>query len=611
MQKQFFIKLFIVIFLAFWATFIGSFLTQTYHSRHSGVEIVALKIEDIKSELKNSERNLDTIRQMINATAIAKANAVALIVLNNPKIINDVSILEILKQKLDVDEIHISDDKGILIASIPVKYKGFDMNSSEQTKEFMPAISNKTFTYVQDPMLRGIKDDIFQYAAVARLDKAGIVEIGYNPKRLTEAQKLADIANIAKGFRIGRSGNILIIKDDKIISYGIDNYELSDNEENQLLNFAQIHLKPFDLIINGVEHVGLADAYLDYKIVGVLPKNELYLTRNSMLKILLYVNIILFSLIFLFLSLLLKDIVISKIFKVNKALQKITEGDLNERVDVRHVEEFEMLSDGINTTVDALKLAIEKEAKRLDTELNLAKSIQISALPRIFPPYPEHKEFEIYARMDPAREVGGDFYDFFMSGANRLGFLVADVSGKGIPSALFMMKSKTLIHNIAKTGIDPAEMMTKVNHQVSKSNEEAFFVTVFYCELELSTGILTCVNAGHNPPLIKRANGEVEVVGISPNIVVGAINEVQYSSTQIKLNKGDTILLYTDGVTEANNDKDEFYGDDRLLGLVKNELFTDKNIEQSLKILKEDIDKFANGAAQFDDITTIALRYNG
>ncbi len=301
-----------------------------------------------------------------------------------------------------------------------------------------------------------------------------------------------------------------------------------------------------------------------YTIIGILPESEMYLSRNSVVKSLIGVNFILFALIFFLIYALLQVVVISGIYKVNFSLNKITEGDLEEKVDVKNSEEFEMLSEGINTTVDALKQAIDAAAKRLDEELELAKSIQHSSLPSVFPPYPEHSEFDIYAQMETAKEVGGDFYDFFFIDPDKFAFLVADVSGKGIPAALFMMTSKTLIKNLAKTGLSADEIITKANRQICKTNEQGFFVTLFLGVLELSTGRLTCVNAGHNPPLIKRAEGNFEYFKCPPDLVVGALGEIEYQSCDTKLNAGDNIFLYTDGITEAQNVQKELYGEEKL-----------------------------------------------
>lgn len=609
MQKIFLKQLFILVFSAFLLTFATSYLIQTNQSKKVGLDLIDLKIADVKHQLNTTRHNLKSIKQMTYSIALLKAKFFAEMVYYNPQIVTNPNELEKVKDLLDVDEVHISNPKGILIASIPHKYKGFDMSSTGQTKAFMPAITNPSFELVQDPMMRGAKDGIFQYAGVARISTPGIIEIGFKPERLQEAIQLADIKNISGGFRIGKSGSIIIIKDDKIISSGITRTKDLQNIENYIIKQSKVTHKSFKVKFDRIKYVCLSDYWDGYTIVGILPENEMYLSRNSVVKSLIAVNFFLFAVIFFLIFVLLQKVVISGIYKVNKSLEKITGGDLDEKVDVKNSEEFEMLSDGINTTVDALKQAIDAAEKRFDEELELAKSIQHSALPNVFPPYPDHQEFEIYATMDTAKEVGGDFYDFFFIDPDHFAFLVADVSGKGIPAALFMMTSKTLIKNLAKTGLTPEETVTKTNKQICKSNEQGFFVTLFLCVLELSTGKLTCVNAGHNPPLIKRAKDKFEYFQCKPNLVIGAMNGINYESCEIQLNPGDSIFLYTDGITEALNKNKDFYGENRLV--MKLNSITDISAENILSEVKSDVEEFSIDEAQADDITMLAFKYKG
>lgn len=609
MQKIFLKQLFILVFSAFVLTFATSYLIQTNQSQKVGLDLIKLKIADVKNQLNTTQHNLRSIKQMTSSIALLKARFFAQMIYYNPKIVTDYKELENAKNFLDVDETHISNSKGILIASFPQKYKGFDMATTQQSKPFMQALQNPKFELVQEPMMRGAADGIFQYAGVSRIGTPGIVEIGFEPERLEEATKLADLKNISGGFRIGKAGSIIIIKDNEIISSGIDPSKDFIDKQDDIVRLSKNFNKSFEIKLNGIKYACLSDGWENYVVVGILPESEMYLSRNSVVRALIGVNFILFTVIFVLIFILLQKVVISAIYKVNKSLKKITDGDLNEKVDVRNSEEFVMLSDGINTTVDALKKAIEAETKRLDEELELAKSIQHSALPNVFPPYPDHEEFEIYASMDTAKEVGGDFYDFFFIDPNHFAFLVADVSGKGIPAALFMMTSKTLIKNLAKTGLTPEQIVTKTNKQICKTNEQGFFVTLFFCVLELSTGKMVCVNAGHNPPLIKRAKGEFEYFECKPNLVVGAMGGIDYESCETQLKQGDMIFLYTDGITEALNKDKEFYGEKRLMDKLNS--ITDTSAQNVLEEIKTNVDVFANEEPQTDDITMLALKYKG
>lgn len=609
MQKIFLKQLFILVFSAFILTFATSYLIQTSQSKKVGLDLIELKIADVKNQLIATQHNLKSIKQMTSSIAILKARFFAKMVYYNPKIVTNKKELKKVMDLLDVDEVHISNSKGILIASIPNKYKGFDMSSTEQTRMFMPALKNPNFELVQDPMMRGAHDGIFQYAGVARIGTPGIIEIGFKPERLEEAVELADIKTISDGFRIGKSGSIIIISADKIISSGITRTKDVERVEKDIIRRSKNTHKRFKIKFDGVKYDCISDYWHGYTIIGILPESEMYQSRNSVVRSLLSVNFILFFVVFFLIFILLQNEVISAIYKVNNSLSKITGGDLDEKVDVKNSEEFEMLSNGINTTVDALKQAINAAAKRLDEELELAKSIQHSSLPNVFPPYPDHEEFEIYATMATAKEVGGDFYDFFFIDPDHFAFLVADVSGKGIPAALFMMTSKTLIKNLAKTGLTPEEIVTKTNKQICKTNEQGFFVTLFLCVLELSTGKLVGVNAGHNPPLIKRQEGQFEYFKPTPNLVIGAMSGINYSSFETQLNVGETLFLYTDGITEALNKGKEFYGEKRLI----DKLNSIKNIsaENILAEIKSDVDTFSDDEPQADDITMLAFKYNG
>ena len=253
--------------------------------------------------------------------------------------------------------------------------------------------------------------------------------------------------------------------------------------------------------------------------------------------------------------------------------------------------------------------AITAEKERIGAELSVASQIQADMLPTIFPAFPERSDFDIYAAMDPAKEVGGDFYDFFLTDSNHLAVVIADVSGKGVPAALFMVIAKTLIKNHAQNGETPAEIFTGVNEQLCEANKEGMFVTAWLGILDLSTGELKYVNAGHNPPIIRRKGGKYEYFKSRPSFVLAGMEGVRYRGNETVLEKGDELFLYTDGVTEAINNAEELYGEDRLIAVLNENGGVSPS--ELLPIIRADIDKFADGAAQFDDITMVDLRYFG
>jgi len=248
------------------------------------------------------------------------------------------------------------------------------------------------------------------------------------------------------------------------------------------------------------------------------------------------------------------------------------------------------------------------ENERIATELNVARQMQADMLPNIFPPFPERAEFEIYAIMEPAKEIGGDFYDFFMIDSDHLGIVIADVSGKGITAALFMVIAKTLISNWARNGLTPSDVFTKVNNQLCEGNESAMFVTAWMGILKISSGELTYSNAGHDPPLLMKSGESFKQLQTAKNLMLAAMDGIDYKQSRIQIASGDRLFLYTDGVTEANNAKDEQYGQNRLLDILNGTSF--KKPSEALLEVKANIDRFANEEPQFDDITMLMLSMN-
>ena len=254
--------------------------------------------------------------------------------------------------------------------------------------------------------------------------------------------------------------------------------------------------------------------------------------------------------------------------------------------------------------------AVTAEKERIGTELNVDTQIQADMLPRIFPPFPERDEFDIYATMTPAREVGGDFYDFFLVDQDHLAVVIADVSGKGVPAALFMVIVKTLIKNHTQTGMAPDQVFETVNRQLCENNEAGMFVTAFLGVLEISTGRFTYVNAGHNPPLAALGGRPYDWLPSKRGFVLAGLEGVRYRQQEIVLCPGDSIFCYTDGVTEALDPADALYSEARLRAFFRGRDLEGRPLAEQLDLLRRDIAAFAAGAEQADDITMLLLRIN-
>lgn len=250
---------------------------------------------------------------------------------------------------------------------------------------------------------------------------------------------------------------------------------------------------------------------------------------------------------------------------------------------------------------------LAEASQRMEDELNVGKEIQLSMLPLIFPAFPDHSEFNIFAMLESAREVGGDFYDFYFIEKNKFLFSIADVSGKGVPSALFMAVCKTLIKSRANEDNSPSSIVTFVNDELSRDNKTSMFVTLFLCVIDLSTGELKYTNAGHNPPYLKRVNGEIETLGTLHGPVVGAVEDFVYKEDRLKMLANDKLILFTDGVNEAMNIKNELYSNDRIIENIKK--WNKNTLEENLKGLYNSVIKFQGEAEQADDITILGFEY--
>ncbi len=280
----------------------------------------------------------------------------------------------------------------------------------------------------------------------------------------------------------------------------------------------------------------------------------------------------------------------------------------NDEVGVLYQSLSQMEKDINAYTRDLVRMTAENE--RVRTEMDLASSIQESQLPNVFPPFPERSEFEIYATMKPAKSVGGDFYDFFMVDQDHIALVMADVSGKGTPAALFMMIAKMLIKNYAEDGAGPAQVLANVNRQLIKNNKAQMFVTVWLGILDLRTGDGLAANAGHEYPAVRRSGGRYEFVKDSHTLPVAAFDGLKFSEYPFHLNAGDSLYVYTDGVTEARKpNRGAFFGTERLLDALNREPGADPR--ELIENILADLSDFMDGAEQYDDITMLNLQYKG
>ena len=440
-------------------------------------------------------------------------------------------------------------------------------------------------------------------AVQEELGDSGSAGLKEDPDR----KRLSGLNEAISNINVGRDGSFEIIDTDGYIFAG---RHIGENlTEEQLLAVQKSPEKEFfrDTIFE-TESICIKEQLNNGStLLTQLPLSEVYENRNAGTYETVFQDILLVTGIYLLISILVQKIVVDDLEKINLSLNRITDGNLNEVVTVRNSSEFAELSDDINQTVSVLKEYIAAAEKRMAEELMFARTIQESALPRNFN-FPR-TDFEIYASMDPAKEVGGDFYDFFFVDKDKLALVIADVSGKGIPAALFMMRSKTAIRTLAEAGDSPAEIFTKVNAVLSEGNDAEIFVTVWIGIIDLTTGMMQCSNAGHEYPVIMRANEKYELMKEKHSLALAAMPSIRTRAYEIQFNPGDRLFVYTDGIPEAINEQIQAYGEERMLRKLND--VRDLNMEKTLTAVRQDLSDFVGDAEQFDDITMLGFIYRG
>lgn len=528
--------------------------------------------------------------------------------------VTDYNELVKLAENYNVDEINRVNKDGIIYATTNDDYLDFDMRQGEQSKEFMCLTDGTERKYVQRLMPVSYDSSTNMKYAGVRIRGGEFVQVGYSESRFYSDIK-ERIALSAVNRHIGSKGYVVITDNDFAYqSYRTDSdiLYLSDSSGPSI----------FGEIIDGAEEYTIVNGNIlnrdvfcmyttaeGYYIIGVYPADEAYFTRNIALYSNVFTEIIIFAVLFAVIYILIRVIVVNNIFKINQSLAQITGGNLDTVVDVRNNEEFSLLSNDINSTVDTLKRYIAEAASRIDAELEYARNIQSSALPHIAPNFINKDEYELNACMFTAKEVGGDFYDFYYIDDNHLAITIADVSGKGIPASLFMMTSKTMLRNMIESGMSIEEAMTTANERLCENNDANMFVTVWAAIIDLKTGHMEFGNAGHNHPAIRKKDGTFEFLKSRPGLVLAGMEGLRYKRNEYELESGDVLFLYTDGVTEATDINSELFGDDRLLDALNESYKEDISMDDVCASVKKSVDEFVDEAPQFDDITMLAFRF--
>ena len=590
--------LLICIIVAYLVTSIFTFILQNGIVKVETQEVFTIAINDVEADIKEKS----------NAKLLDIAFKVKEEYENDPLI-----LLEELTEKYDIKEINVVNYKGIIINSTEADViNSYDMNSATQSKEFVDTLKVQD-SFVQDYGPRGKDESVWRKYAAVNLTNGGFIQVGYDAEQFHQILN-EFVVDITKNRHVGTGGFIAVCD---------DNLHMVINNEYSGLHISYIGINPPDEmlecktatelyyadIIDGKTNASEKYMYVfkfieGYCIIAAMPETEAVFMRDASIYTSIFMQVLVFAVLFVFIYILIKRVIINNIKKINDTLGQITEGDLNVVVDVRSNEEFSSLSDDINSTVTTLKKYIAEAAARIDKELEYAKQIQLSALPTNFP---SGEYYLIFAQMIAAKEVGGDFYDFYKLSDTTIAILVADVSGKGIPAAMIMMTAKTIIKDLAERGLPVNEIFTKANEKLCENNESGMFVTAWMGILDITSGKMQFANAGHNPPLLKRVDGTFEYLKTRAGFVLAGMEGICYRTGELTLQPGDRLFLYTDGVTEATNVNNNLYGEERLQSFMNHNF--DKEPIELLQSLKNNIDEFVGEAPQFDDITMLIFDY--
>ena len=515
--------------------------------------------------------------------------------------------------RAEFSEISVVDSGGEIIASTDPDKIGWHMDSAPETRAFYENLKENG-SYCQEDFGPSFTDPDASVLYFGAVSESGVA-VYYCMDRTAYRTYFEWLYSPTFTYStIGISGIFVMCDKDKNII----------GSTSDLYNGSVMDAPVFAFDVNEVEPLKMfrakwdgADCYVitgwdhknEYCTTGIIPLEEVFADRNATVGAMFLVMLVVLGSAFALLAVLMRRTIVEGVVRIAASLGRIMDGNQEERVVVRTAAEFCSLSDGINATVDTLKRMKAEAAARIDAELAYAKQIQFSALPSVFPPFPKRTEFDLYARMDTAKEVGGDFYDFYLLDGERLAFLIADVSGKGIPAALFMMRAKTMIKNLAEENHPVNEILTMANRRLCEGNDAGMFVTVWMCILNYQTGEAEYANAGHNQPVLRRKDGTFEYLTTRPGFVLAGLKQVRYRKNPLTFQPGDEIYLYTDGVTEANNAEEAMFGEERLAASLNS--VPDEDARLLCDRVKADVDGFVGDAPQFDDITMVCLRYLG
>ena len=593
--------------ISFCATSALTYVAQTKLAERTAVLTIKTRINYLRYQIEAHEKSVLSLSKKIKEILKEKAANLALNLKSNPELAKDETFLNTWKSNNDLEEIQI------FFPDSPKPIPDIKIPSNQKKKS-----AGETVFLTEAPCENKDSQKLSAYAPWGSDNR--LIRVSFSCNKYQDFMEDLSIEHLSANLKLdnyGR-GSMMIARNGKLISDGNLALTKQDLHDSGVLRkmykddeFHRIWNKKsgtYHAQIHGKKVFFYFEPYKNYMFLGIYFEKDLYRNRNKVLLFNITFLLILFLVVYVLMAVVLDRMVISGIKKINDSLKKITNGDLNEKVSVTTNDEFISLSDSINSMVDGLQQAHQESLQRINHELQLAYKIQTSQQPAVFPAFPDQNKIDLFALSRPAKEVSGDFYDFFMldGDPSRLAFTIADVSEKGIPAALFVMTTRALLKNLTNMGYSPAEIFNRINRQLKEDNKINMFVTAFMGILNIDTGKLVYVNAGHMPPYICRHNGKFQQLEVDPEFVLGAIDH-DYQQHEIQLNYNDTLFLYTDGITEAEDRNQTLFSQERLEKLI-NENPAD-SVQDTIFKIKSAVEEYEKGCEQSDDFTMLALRY--
>ncbi len=598
MRREFLIWLSAVLCAAFLATVALVYSQFSAHAKERAETIMKTRLVDMLDFLRQSERAISFLSEANDASTMSRALALAEIVSLDPQSLHDQERLQEICNKLGADQIALTNGENKVEAAVPQSLVGLTL---EEGDEIRPVVEqDDTGKSIISAFGEFNKKDM-QYASVRRMDAPGRLRLGFLARLKGKSRIDTSLRDGSIKLKLGDTGSIVIFRRGVRLTGGE-----TDVSDSELLSLPMERVKR--LRTDGKLYFAYAVDGGGFRVIGLVPAKTVYEVALRTMQVTLLSNLVLFVMMFCVVGWLLQRIVIRGLSQVNASLREITEGDLERRVDVTTCPEFSQLSKGINFMVDSLRSVGEERQFQVKRDLELARAIQTAALPNKFPAFPHVREFDLCATCLQAQEVGGDFYDFYMPDSDHLHFLVADVDASGIPAALFMMRSMSLIRTLARTGGTPEEIVTEANRELSDTGQATIGMALFYASLNIRTGQLVFICAGGTHCLLQRLGYPYETLNTPVDTVIGEQKEAAFHPHTLTLAPGEKLFVYTSGVLHTANSANTPYNEERLKSALQGE---PTNAADTLQLVRSSLRQYVEGERLQRDVTMLCLEYCG